>query len=108
MMLSRCSFVIMYATTVAAHVVPPWSLAGFTISPEDIARFEANPESLKSWGGLKGVAMSLRVDPAKGIEGGPDDIKLRTEAFGANTYPIKKPKLFLVSVIRSLSLFSST
>jgi len=75
---------------------PPWSLAGFTISPEDIAKFEANPESMKNFGGIRGVAVCLRVDPAKGIEGSPSDIDLRTEAFGANTYPVKKPKIFLV------------
>jgi hypothetical protein len=62
-------------------------LAGFTISPEEIARFEANPESLKAY---------LRVDPNKGIDGSPGDIQLRTDAFGPNTYPVKKPKIFLV------------
>jgi Ca2+-transporting ATPase len=71
-------------------------LAGFTISPEEIARFEANPESLKAYGGIKGVAVCLRVDPNKGIDGSPGDIQLRTDAFGPNTYPVKKPKIFLV------------
>ncbi|XP_024395320.1 calcium-transporting ATPase 8, plasma membrane-type isoform X2 [Physcomitrium patens] len=77
------------------RAVPPWSLAGFTISPEEIARFESNPESLKAFGGIKGVANSLRVDPAKGIEGSPADINLRKDAFGPNTYPVKKAKIFL-------------
>lgn len=79
------------------RVAPPWSLAGFTISPEDIAKFEANPESMKNFGGIRGVAVCLRVDPVRGIEGSPNDIALRTEAFGPNTYPVKKPKIFLVN-----------
>lgn len=83
---------------------PPWSLAGFTISPEDIAKFEANPESMKSYGGIRGVTVCLRVDPAKGIEGSPDDIALRTKAFGPNSYPVKKPKIFLVSFLNSVNL----
>lgn len=82
--------------------MPPWSLAGFTISPEEIARFESNPESLKAFGGIKGVANSLRVDPAKGIEGSPADINLRKDAFGPNTYPVKKAKIFLVIFLNSL------
>ena len=82
--------------TCTVRSAPPWSLAGFTIAPEEIARFEANPESLKTYGGIKGVAVCLRVDPRKGIDGTPDDIALRTDAFGPNTYPVKKPKIFLV------------
>ncbi|KAG0585877.1 hypothetical protein KC19_2G046200 [Ceratodon purpureus] len=84
------------------RVAPPWSLAGFTISPEEIARFEANPESLKAYGGIKGVAVCLRVDPSKGIDGSPNDIQLRTDAFGPNTYPVKKPKIFLAYVWEAL------
>lgn len=82
-------------------MAPPWSLAGFTISPDEIARFEANPESLKTHGGIKGVAVCLRVDPTKGIEGSPADISLRSDAFGPNTYPVKKPKIFLVNFLNT-------
>ena len=46
--------------------------------------------------------MCLRVDPSKGIEGTGDDIKLRTDAFGTNTYPVKDPKGFLVRTSPSL------
>lgn len=94
---------------VGERSAPPWSLAGFSVSPDDIAKFEANPESMKNLGGIRGVAFCLRVDPAKGIEGTPSDVELRTEAFGPNTYPVKKPKIFLPSVITNKpSNFSSS
>jgi hypothetical protein len=76
--------------------VPPWSLAGFAISPQEIEEIGANPENIKDHGGLRGIAICLRVDPTQGIQGSLEDVRLRVDSFGANRYPVKKPKLFIV------------
>jgi hypothetical protein len=78
-------------------------LAGFTISPQDIARLEANPQLFKNYGGTKGVSTCLRINPQEGIQGTPEDIQLRVDAFGTNTYIEREPKVFLVRKISFLN-----
>ncbi|KAH8939144.1 hypothetical protein BDL97_15G022200, partial [Sphagnum fallax] len=67
----------------------------FTISPQDIARLEANPQLFNNYGGTKGVSTCLRINPQEGIQGTPEDIQLRVDAFGTNTYVEREPKIFL-------------
>ncbi|CAK9233339.1 unnamed protein product [Sphagnum jensenii] len=83
------------AIVTPVHTVPPWSLAGFAISPQEIEEIGTNPENIKDHGGLRGIAICLRVDPTQGIQGTLEDVRLRVDSFGANRYPVKKPKLFI-------------
>lgn len=67
----------------------------FGITADEILKIDGSLEGLNKLGGLKGVAHKLRVDIVDGLEGDPDEIKVRSDTFGSNTYPVKKPKHFL-------------
>eukprot|EP00897_Mesotaenium_endlicherianum_P006363 jgi/Mesen1/5755/ME000292S04848 len=71
--------------------------AGFDLSSRALANMVENSQSshLKQYGGVQGVAASLKTDLEKGIEGTPDDIAKRQAAYGTNTYPEKPMKGFL-------------
>ena len=51
-------------------------------------------EEYKRLGGAKGIAKSLKTDTEKGINNSQKDIEDRTNEFGANFIPPKKPKTF--------------
>lgn len=77
----------------------------FGITAEEILKIDGSLEELNKLGGMKGVAHKLRVDIFDGLEGNPEELKLRSDTFGSNTYPVKKPKHFLVmssSIIRPM------
>ena len=57
---------------------------------------DKNLDRLQQLGGVEGVASSLKVDANHGIQGDHDgeDITLRKEAFGSNSYEIPPPRGF--------------
>ncbi|XP_074566991.1 calcium-transporting ATPase 5, plasma membrane-type-like [Curcuma longa] len=54
--------------------------------------------ALKEFGGVKGLSSILKSNTEKGIVGDETDLSNRRNIFGANTYPQKKGKSFLVFV----------
>ncbi|EFJ35914.1 hypothetical protein SELMODRAFT_78287 [Selaginella moellendorffii] len=76
--------------------------AGFGITPAEIAKWEGNTEELEAYDGFDGIARALKIDPQKGIDATPVDIKARRDAFGPNTYPLKKRTPFYMYVWEAL------
>ncbi|GMN46792.1 hypothetical protein TIFTF001_015978 [Ficus carica] len=56
---------------------------------------EKNPDQLRAFGGIHGIASALETDTKLGIHGDCDDIARRNEAFGSNTYATHPAKSFL-------------
>jgi Ca2+-transporting ATPase len=82
----------------AVHPVPAGtakSFHKFGITAEEILKIDGILDELNKHGGVKGLAHKLRVDPTNGIEGNPEELKFRTDTYGANTYPVKEQKHFL-------------
>ncbi|XP_059293273.1 putative calcium-transporting ATPase 13, plasma membrane-type [Lycium ferocissimum] len=58
-------------------------------------------DKLANLGGVHGVAASLKSDTANGINGDPEDVACRHEAFGTNTYRKPPAKSFFIFVWES-------
>ncbi|XP_060180919.1 putative calcium-transporting ATPase 13, plasma membrane-type [Lycium barbarum] len=58
-------------------------------------------EKLSILGGVQGVAASLKSDTTNGINGDPEDVAHRHEAFGTNTYRKPPTKSFFIFVWES-------
>ncbi|KAL3690214.1 hypothetical protein R1sor_016523 [Riccia sorocarpa] len=67
----------------------------FGITNEVLLKFDGKLEELNKHGGVDGVARALQVVAADGIEGTPEEIKIRGETFGTNTFPERERKHFL-------------
>ncbi|CAA2972167.1 calcium-transporting ATPase 13, plasma membrane-type [Olea europaea subsp. europaea] len=79
---------------------------------------EKNLDELFKLGGAKGIAVSLKTDANRGIDGATEDIFLRQEEFGSNTYSkpptmgffhfifeaFKDPTILILLVCAALSL----
>ncbi|KAG5560352.1 hypothetical protein RHGRI_003601 [Rhododendron griersonianum] len=48
---------------------------------------QKNLDQLRKYGGVEGLASSLKTNLKHGINGDVEDISRRNEAFGSNTYP---------------------
>uniref|UniRef100_M8BEP9 Calcium-transporting ATPase n=1 Tax=Aegilops tauschii TaxID=37682 RepID=M8BEP9_AEGTA len=59
---------------------------------------EKRDECFRRLGGGAGIATALASDAERGIRGDSDDVRLRRESFGANTYPKPRPKSFFSHV----------
>ncbi|XP_062168886.1 putative calcium-transporting ATPase 13, plasma membrane-type [Alnus glutinosa] len=69
---------------------------------------DKNVERLRKIGGVDGVASSLEATVEFGIQGDAEDIALRHEAFGSNTYkrpPTKSFFHFVVEAFKDLTIF---
>jgi Ca2+-transporting ATPase len=69
---------------------------------------ERNVDRLKKSGGVDRVASSLESNVDFGIQGDPEDIARRHEAFGSNTYkrpPTKSFLHFIVEAFKDLTIF---
>ena len=73
----------------------------FGITIEDIGKFDNNAENLTKFGGVEGIAKTLKVDPKKGIDATLEDLIARAQQFGENTYPVSKIKPFWVCLMPS-------
>ncbi|KAG5219297.1 calcium-transporting ATPase, plasma membrane-type [Salix suchowensis] len=65
-------------------------------------------DHLENFGGIVGIAHAIGTDMDGGINGGPEDIARRQQAFGSNTY--KKPPTkgffhFVVEAFKDLTIF---
>ncbi|RVX21885.1 putative calcium-transporting ATPase 13, plasma membrane-type [Vitis vinifera] len=68
---------------------------------------EKNLKLLLESGGVEGVADALETDIKNGISGAVDDVALRQEAFGSNTYKRPPPKSlfhFVVEAFKDLTI----
>ncbi|GLT99529.1 hypothetical protein SLE2022_169650 [Rubroshorea leprosula] len=68
---------------------------------------EKKLEKLQQIGGVNGVASSLETSLDRGLNGGPEDIARRREAFGYNTYkkpPSKSFFYFVVEAFKGLTI----
>jgi Ca2+-transporting ATPase len=69
---------------------------------------DKNVERLRKLGGVDGVASSLEATVEFGIQADAEDIALRHEAFGSNTYkrpPAKSFFHFVVETFKDLTIF---
>ncbi|KAL8056913.1 hypothetical protein ABFX02_04G149600 [Erythranthe guttata] len=56
---------------------------------------EHNITALQQYGGVKGLAEMIKTDVETGIYGDENELSRRKNAFGSNTYPVKKGRSFL-------------
>ncbi|KAL8046370.1 hypothetical protein ABFX02_08G173200 [Erythranthe guttata] len=54
-----------------------------------------NITALQQYGGVKGLAEMIKTDVETGIYGDENELSRRKNAFGSNTYPVKKGRSFL-------------
>ncbi|XP_057504064.1 calcium-transporting ATPase 9, plasma membrane-type-like isoform X1 [Actinidia eriantha] len=68
----------------------------FEIGLEQVASMtrDNNNAALQQYGGVKGLADLLQTNLEAGIGGGDDEFAKRRNAFGSNTYPVKKGRTF--------------
>ncbi|KAJ7955855.1 Calcium-transporting ATPase [Quillaja saponaria] len=78
--------------------LPPTFNGEFSIGQEQLASIsrDHNNSSLQQFGGIKGLADSLKTSLDKGIHGDDSDLVKRRNLFGSNTYPRKKGRSFLM------------
>ncbi|XP_020109417.1 calcium-transporting ATPase 8, plasma membrane-type-like isoform X2 [Ananas comosus] len=77
---------------------PPVVTPGFGIGQEQLTAMtrDHNYSALLEYGGVKGIANLLKTNLEKGISGDDEDLLSRRNALGANRYPRKKGRSFLV------------
>ncbi|XP_058202550.1 putative calcium-transporting ATPase 13, plasma membrane-type [Rhododendron vialii] len=63
---------------------------------------QKNLDQLREYGGVEGLASSLKTNLKHGINGDVEDISRRKEAFGSNTYPRPPGKKLFDFVLESL------
>ncbi|KAG0466038.1 hypothetical protein HPP92_020202 [Vanilla planifolia] len=78
--------------------VPPLPSGGYGIGVEQLTAMTRDHDSsaLQEYGGIKGLLNLLKTNSHKGIVGCDSELLNRRNAFGANTYPQKKGRNFLV------------
>ncbi|EYU30580.1 hypothetical protein MIMGU_mgv1a025977mg, partial [Erythranthe guttata] len=84
---------IILGTTVA----PPSPNGDYEIGLEQLAsmNMDHNITALQQYGGVKGLADMIKTDVETGIYGDENELSRRKNAFGSNTYPVKKGRGFL-------------
>ncbi|KAI9112510.1 hypothetical protein K1719_016433 [Acacia pycnantha] len=77
---------------------PPPAPGDFPIGQEQLASIsrDHNSDVLQQYGGVRGLAESLKTNLEKGIHGDDGDLMKRRNAYGSNNYPRKKPRSFLM------------
>ncbi|XP_061339583.1 calcium-transporting ATPase 9, plasma membrane-type-like [Gastrolobium bilobum] len=77
-------------------VASPTPVGDYTVGLEQLVSMskDQNILALQQYGGVKGLANSLKSNPDKGISGDDVDLSSRKNAFGTNTYPRKKGRRF--------------
>ncbi|KAL8031769.1 hypothetical protein ABFX02_13G049101 [Erythranthe guttata] len=84
---------IVLGTTVA----PPSPNGDYEIGLEQLAsmNMDHNITTLQQYGGVKGLTEMIKTDVETGIYGDENELSRRKNAFGSNTYPVKKGRSFL-------------
>ncbi|KAL9160502.1 hypothetical protein ABFS82_08G204500 [Erythranthe guttata] len=80
------------AIVLGTTVAPPSPNGGYEIGLEQLASMkrEHNITALQQYGGVKGLAEMIKTDVETGIYGDENELSRRKNAFGSNTYPVKK------------------
>ncbi|XP_031484365.1 calcium-transporting ATPase 5, plasma membrane-type-like [Nymphaea colorata] len=76
----------------------PSAVHGFGVGCEKLAALNRDHDtsSLQEYGGVEGLANLLKANLDKGIPGDDNELLIRRQAFGENTYPKKKGRSFFV------------
>ncbi|XP_029121603.1 calcium-transporting ATPase 5, plasma membrane-type [Elaeis guineensis] len=84
--------------TVGGKPIAP--AGGFQIGVEQLTSMnrDHNFSALQEYGGVKGLSDMLKTNIDRGISGDDSEVLHRSNIFGANTYPQKKGRNFLVFV----------
>ncbi|XP_027122620.1 calcium-transporting ATPase 9, plasma membrane-type-like [Coffea arabica] len=85
------------AIVLGATVAPPCANGDYGIGLEQLASIsrDQNTSALQQYGEVKGIAEMLKTNLDTGIGGDADELLSRRNAFGSNTYPVKKGRSFL-------------
>ncbi|KAG5538100.1 hypothetical protein RHGRI_025250 [Rhododendron griersonianum] len=85
------------AIVLGSTVAPPTPCGDYEIALEELASMtrDQNNSALQEYGGAKGVADLLKTNLDTGITGDDSELANRRNAFGSNTYPVKKGRTFL-------------
>ncbi|KAL3632815.1 Calcium-transporting ATPase 9, plasma membrane-type [Castilleja foliolosa] len=78
-------------------VTPPSPNGEYGIGLEQLASMtrDHNIAAMQQYGGIKGLSEMLKTDTERGVSGDENELSQRRNAFGSNTYPIKKGRSFL-------------
>ncbi|KAL7101938.1 hypothetical protein ACP275_08G087600 [Erythranthe tilingii] len=85
------------AIVLGTTVAPPSPNGDYEIGLEQLASMnrDHNITALQQYGGVKGLAEMIKTDVETGIYGDENELSRRKNAFGSNTYPVKKGRSFL-------------
>ncbi|KAL3632149.1 Calcium-transporting ATPase 9, plasma membrane-type [Castilleja foliolosa] len=85
------------AIVLGTAVTPPSPNGEYGIGLEQLATMtrDHNIAAMQQYGGIKGLSEMLKTDTERGISGDENELTQRRNAFGSNTYPIKKGRSFL-------------
>ncbi|KAL8039221.1 hypothetical protein ABFX02_10G020800 [Erythranthe guttata] len=85
------------AIVLGTTVAPPSPNGDYEIGLEQLASMknDHNITTLQQYGGVKGLAEMIKTDVETGIYGDENELSRRKNAFGSNTYPVKKGRSFL-------------
>ncbi|KAL9151930.1 hypothetical protein ABFS82_11G085900 [Erythranthe guttata] len=85
------------AIVLGTTVAPPSPNGDYEIGLEQLAsmNMDHNITALQQYGGVKGLAEMIKTDVETGIYGDENELSRRKNAFGSNTYPVKKGRSFL-------------
>eukprot|EP00850_Spirogloea_muscicola_P010009 SM000057S18439 [mRNA] locus=s57:592183:598957:+ [translate_table: standard] len=84
-------------STVSGAATADAKKQGFEFGAEQLSELltKNDTQYLSEMGGPEGICRGLQVDTKSGISGSKDDIQLRQDVFGTNTFPEKQQKSFL-------------
>ncbi|KAL6568665.1 Calcium-transporting ATPase 9, plasma membrane-type [Orobanche hederae] len=85
------------AIVLGTAATPPSPNGDYAIGPEQLASMtrDHNLSALQQYGGVKGISDMLKTDTDRGVSGDDNELSQRRNAFGSNTYPVKKGRSFL-------------
>ncbi|KAL6560043.1 Calcium-transporting ATPase 9, plasma membrane-type [Orobanche gracilis] len=85
------------AIVLGTAATPPSPNGDYAIGPEQLASMtrDHNLSALQQHGGVKGISDMLKTDTERGVSGDDNELSQRRNAFGSNTYPVKKGRSFL-------------
>ncbi|CAH1422950.1 unnamed protein product [Lactuca virosa] len=84
------------AVVLGPTVIPASPSCGYGISLEQLVSMtrDHNLTSLHQYGGVQGLSEMLKTNLDRGVQRHEDELRNRRNAFGSNTYPVKKGRSF--------------
>lgn len=84
------------AIVLGTAVIPPSPSGPYGIALEQLASMnrDHNFSAFQQYGEVRGLSAMIRTDPQTGISGDDQEFVQRRNAFGSNTYPVKKGRSF--------------